>query len=90
MKKNSFCTYVHQFAKAEAYFRQPKCSGTVRAIISLGAPFEVTLPGIFGLIADRFGILVSLGFLGLAPLLILILKPHLSHESNISKLLPHV
>jgi hypothetical protein len=62
----------YPIAKAEAYTRQPGRSGTVRAIINLGAPFEVALPGIAG----RFGILASLAFLGLAPLLILILIPH--------------
>jgi hypothetical protein len=62
---------LYPIAKAEAYTRQPGRSGTVRAIINLGAPFEVALPGIAG----RFGILASLAFLGLAPLLILILIP---------------
>jgi hypothetical protein len=66
---------LYPIAKAEAYARQPGRSGTVRAIINLGAPFEVALPGITGLIAARFGLLASLGFLGLAPLLILILMP---------------
>jgi Na+/melibiose symporter-like transporter len=66
---------LYPIAKAEAYARQPGRSGTVRAIINLGSPFEVALPGIVGLIAARFGILASLGFLGLAPLLILILIP---------------
>jgi fucose permease len=65
----------YPIAKAQAYACQPGRSGTVRAIISLGAPFEVALPGIVGLIAGRFGILASLAFLGLAPLLVLILVP---------------
>lgn len=66
---------LYPIAKAEAYTRQPGRSGTVRAIINLGSPFEVALPGIAGLVAGRFGVLASLGFLGLAPLLILILIP---------------
>jgi MFS family permease len=66
---------LYPIAKAEAYTRQPGRSGTVRAIINLGSPFEVALPGIAGLVAGRFGILASLAFLGLAPLLILILIP---------------
>jgi len=74
---------LYPIAKAEAYTRQPGRSGTVRAIINLGAPFEVALPGITGLIAGRFGILASLAFLGLAPLLILILIPRrISKPSN--------
>jgi MFS family permease len=75
---------LYPIAKAEAYTRQPGHSGTVRAIINLGAPFEVALPGIAGLIAGRFGILASLAFLGLAPLLILILIPR--RISNLSHL----
>jgi fucose permease len=73
---------LYPIAKAEAYNRQPGRSGTVRAIINLGAPFEVALPGITGLIAARFGLLTSLGFLGLAPLLILILMPRKIQRVN--------
>jgi predicted MFS family arabinose efflux permease len=71
---------LYPIAKAEAYARQPGRSGIVRAIINLGAPFEVALPAITGLIAARFGLLASLGFLGLAPLLILILMPRRIHK----------
>jgi len=81
---------LYPIAKAEAYARQPGHSGTVRAIISFGAPFEVVLPGIVGLIAGHFGILFGLGFLGLAPLLILVLKPHQTPGSNISGFSPHI
>jgi Na+/melibiose symporter-like transporter len=66
---------LYPIAKAQAYACQPGRSGTVRAIINLGAPFEVALPGITGLGAARSGILASLAFLGLAPLLVLILVP---------------
>ncbi|HEV2581474.1 MAG TPA: hypothetical protein VGT44_11545, partial [Ktedonobacteraceae bacterium] len=60
---------------AESYKRQPGRSGTVRAITSLGQPFEVVLPGIVGLIASQFGLLASLGFLGIAPVLFLLIAP---------------
>jgi MFS family permease len=62
-------------AQAEAYARLPGRSGTVRAIGSLSAPFEVALPGIVGFIAGNFGLLAGVGFLGLAPVLMLILLP---------------
>lgn len=62
-------------AKAEAYARLPGRSGTVRAIAGLGAPFEVALPGIVGFIAGRFGVLAGVVFLGLAPVLVLLLIP---------------
>lgn len=62
-------------AQAEAFARLPGRSGTVRAVASLGAPFEVALPGIVGFIAGRFGLLAGLGFLGLAPVLMLLLLP---------------
>jgi len=65
----------YPIAQAEAYTRLPGRSGTVRAVLSLGAPFEVALPGIVGFIAGRFGLLAGVGFLGLAPLLMLMLLP---------------
>ena len=67
-------------AKAQAYVRLPGRSGTVRAVVSLGAPFDVALPGIVGLIAGRFGLLAGLGFLGLAPALMLLLIPWRTHS----------
>ena len=66
---------LYPIAKAEAYARQPGRSGVVRAVISLGQPFEIVLPGIVGLVASRFGVLAGLGLLGLAPVLVLILMP---------------
>ncbi len=66
---------LYPIAQAEAYARQPGRSGMVRAVIGLGSPFEVVLPGIVGLVASRFGLLAGVGLLGLAPLLILIIVP---------------
>lgn len=68
-------TGLYPIAQAEAYARWPGRSGTVLAIVGLGEPFEVALPGIVGLLADHFGVLAALGLLGLAPLLILLLVP---------------
>lgn len=65
----------YPIAKATAYAQLPNRSGTVRAIINLGAPFEVALPGIVGFVAGRFGVLAGVGLLGSAPLLILLLIP---------------
>jgi len=62
-------------AQAEAYARLPGRSGTVRVVASLGAPFEVALPAIVGFIAGRFGLLAGVGFLGLAPVMMLMLFP---------------
>jgi Na+/melibiose symporter-like transporter len=69
---------LYPIAKAEAYARQPGRSGVVRAVIGLGQPFEIALPGIVGLVASRFGVLAGVGLLGLAPLLVLILVPRRS------------
>jgi MFS family permease len=69
----SACLYP--IVAAQAYNRQPGRSGTVRAIIHLGSPFDIALPGIVGLIAGQFGLLASLGFLGLAPVLFIVLAP---------------
>ena len=65
----------YPIAKATAYAQLPDRSGTVRAVINLGAPFEMALPGIVGFIAGRFGVLAGVGLLGSAPLLILLLVP---------------
>ena len=67
---------LYPIATAQAYKQFPGRSGTVRAVMSLGAPFEVVLPYITGFVASRFGIVASLCFLGTAPLLILLLKPY--------------
>jgi Na+/melibiose symporter-like transporter len=76
MSFGSACLYP--IAAAQAYDRQPGRSGTVRAIIQLGQPFDIALPGIVGLIAGQFGPLASLGFLGIAPMLFLLLAPRKS------------
>lgn len=65
-------------AMAAAYRTHPGRSGLVRAVYSLGSPFEVALPGVVGFLSGRFGLLVGLGFLGLAPLLVLLVMPHAS------------
>ena len=65
----------YPIAKAAAYDRLPGRSGTVLAVVSLGGPFEIALPGIIGFVAGRFGLLTGLGLLGLAPILMLLLAP---------------
>ncbi|HZU68441.1 MAG TPA: MFS transporter [Ktedonobacteraceae bacterium] len=66
---------LYPIAQAGAYARQPGHSAMVRTVIGLGAPFEIVLPGIVGLVASRFGLLAGVGLLGLAPVLILIIVP---------------
>ena len=63
----------YPIAKAQAYSRFPGRSGLVRAVCNLGAPFEIALPGIVGLVAGRFGAIAGVGVLGLAPVLMLLL-----------------
>jgi predicted MFS family arabinose efflux permease len=67
----SICWYP--LTRAEAYKRLPGNTGTVRALLSLSAPFAVILPSIVGFIAGRFGIVAGLSFLGLAPILLFLL-----------------
>lgn len=69
------CAGWYPLAMAEAYARRPDSSGVVRAVINLGQPFEMVLPGIIGGVCARFGVLTGLGVLGLAPVLILVLLP---------------
>ncbi|MBO0777713.1 MAG: MFS transporter [Ktedonobacteraceae bacterium] len=59
-------------AKARAYAQMPGRSGLVRTIVGLGAPFEMVLPGIVGVLAGQSGLLAGLALLGSAPLLILL------------------
>ncbi len=65
----------YPIAQAAAYARHPGRSGTVLAVLGLGAPFDIALPTIVGLVAGSFGVLAGVGLLGLAPLLILLLVP---------------
>ncbi len=64
----------YPIAKAQAYARRPGRSGVVRAIISLGAPYEVALPGLIGLVVGHFGLRAGIGLLTLAPVLVLLLS----------------
>ena len=66
---------TYPIATAQAYKQFPGRSGTVRAVMSLGAPFEVALPYIVGVVASHFGVIASLCLLGTAPLLILLFNP---------------
>jgi MFS family permease len=66
----------YPLAQAEAYAQRPTSSGVVRAVIGLGAPLEMALPGAIGLISASFGVLAGLGVLGLAPVLMLLLLPY--------------
>ncbi len=70
------CAGWYPLATAEAYARRPANSGVVRAVMSLGSPFDMALPGAIGLISASFGVLTGLGVLGLAPLLMLLLLPY--------------
>ncbi|HEU5198649.1 MAG TPA: MFS transporter [Ktedonobacterales bacterium] len=65
----------YPITKAAAYSRLPGRAGTVQAVIALGEPFEIVLPVVVGFIAGQFGVLAALGFLGLAPLGIVLLAP---------------
>ncbi len=72
----------YPIAKARAYAQRPGRSGLVRTVISLGAPFEVMLPGFVGLLAGRFGLLAGLGFLASAPVLLLLLLIGMKEEDS--------
>jgi FSR family fosmidomycin resistance protein-like MFS transporter len=65
----------YPIAKAAAYARRPGRTGTVQTVIGLGAPFEVALPLVVGLVAQQFGVMAGVAFLGLAPLAVLLLAP---------------
>ena len=63
-------------AKAAVYGRLPGRAGLALAIVGLLMPLELILPAIVGLLAGQFGLVAALGFLGLAPIGVLLLSPH--------------
>ena len=65
----------YPITKAAAYSRWPGRAGTVQAVIALGEPFEIVLPAVVGFLAGQFGVQAAVGFLGLAPLGIVLLAP---------------
>ncbi len=65
----------YPLAAAAAYEALPGRSGTVRAVKSLGTPFEIALPLLVGFVAERWSVTAGLGVLCLAPLFVLLLLP---------------
>lgn len=65
----------YPLAAAAAYETLPGRSGTVRAVKSLGAPFEIVLPLVVGAVAQRWSVTAGLGVLCLAPVFVLLLLP---------------
>lgn len=73
----------YPIARAATYDRLPGRAGLARAITGLVMPIELLLPVVVGLLAERFSLVAALGFLGLAPLGVLLLTPHTSAKSAI-------
>lgn len=71
----------YPIARAATYDRLPGRAGLARAITGLVMPVELLLPVVVGLLAERFSLVAALGFLGLAPLGVLLLTPHTSAKS---------
>lgn len=65
----------YPIAQAAAYSSYPGRSGLVLAVMSLGMPFDIALPGFVGLLASQFGLVTAIGFLALSPLGVLLLLP---------------
>jgi MFS family permease len=72
----------YPIAKAAAFGTRPARTGTVLAVVALGAPFETALPTLVGLIAGHFGIAAGIAFLGMAPLAVLALLPRGQHQAK--------
>lgn len=68
-------TSWYPIARAATYDRLPGRAGLARAITGLVMPLELLLPAVVGLLAERLGLVVALGFLGIAPLGVLLLLP---------------
>src|SRR5690606_29046791 len=73
----------YPIAKSGAYATLPGRSGTVRALVSLGAPFEIGLPLLIGAVAEGWGIQAGISVLLLAPALVLLLLPHPANSAKV-------
>jgi len=60
-------------ANGQAYARLPGHASIVRSVMSLFVAADVIIPGIVSFIAERYGLIAGLGFLGLAPVFMLLL-----------------
>lgn len=72
-------------ARAATYDRLPGRAGLARAITGLIVPLELALPAVVGVLAERFSLVAALGFLGLAPIGVLLLTPRSESKSNVSR-----
>ncbi|HEU4784197.1 MAG TPA: MFS transporter [Ktedonobacterales bacterium] len=68
-------------ARAATYDRLPGRAGLARAITGLVMPLELMLPALVGLLAERFSLVIALGFLGLAPVGVLLLAPRVRSKA---------
>ena len=78
-------TSWYPVARAATYDRLPGRAGLARAITGLIMPLELALPAVVGLLAERFGLVVALGFLGLAPVGVLLLIPRSVTKTDVSR-----
>ena len=78
-------TSWYPVARAATYDRLPGRAGLARAITGLIMPLELALPAVVGLLAERFGLVVALGFLGLAPVGVLLLIPRSATKTDVSR-----
>jgi hypothetical protein len=78
-------TSWYPVARAATYDRLPGRAGLARAITGLIMPLELALPAVVGLLAERFGLVVALGFLGVAPVGVLLLIPRSATKADVSR-----
>jgi MFS family permease len=72
-------------AQAAAYDRLPGRAGLALTVTGLLMPLELLLPAVVGALADHFGLIAALGFLGLAPIGVLLLAPRANPKTNVSR-----
>lgn len=69
-------------ARVATYDRLPGRAGLARAITGLVTPFELILPAVVGVLAERLSLVAALAFLGLAPIGVLLLAPRASKTTT--------
>ncbi len=71
----------YPLAKAQAYGALPGRTGTIRALLGLGEPYNVVLPAFTGFVAAHWGLGAALAFLGVSSVGVFLVAPRRARAS---------